>query len=173
LPEERLVTLEVAGAAYDEHQLVRDFDRLQRAIQDNLNMMMRRLAAEAEAVYQFAAPVDTGELRDTIRAIISFRAQRIRIEVGAHALRGDFDYLEVSRFGHITPKIVPRRAKRLTAHVFGRHQPPLLMRSVKGYRAVTDWVADGTVAAQTLVDTEQRLLSREIDVSMLHFARGR
>lgn len=167
-----MVTLTLHGEAYDG-QLARDFDRAQRRTQDNLNRMMRELDRELPPIFKRAAPKDTRALARSIDSKLLFRGSAIKLSVTADARRRGFNYLPVTRYGHLVPFITARRGK-LTVFVGGRRSrgKMILRPKVRGYRPNVDWVEIGTALARPVIVHAERELSRHIDVNFERAARG-
>jgi len=173
MPRYDLIRVETRGGAEADRVLARDFDRAQRRLQDELNRTMRRIGEEVEPIYRAYAPVDQGNLAGSIESVFSFRAARIRLTVTAEGFAGGFNYLRITREGHVTPFVRPRRRFAMKVYINGRGTVPILRRSVRGYRPKTDWVEDATKLADRVIDTEERRLSRNIDTVLLSSARAR
>jgi hypothetical protein len=156
-----LITADVRGAGR-LNTFVADFSRKQRGVQDNINRTMRQMARDLEPVYATYAPVDTTELKRSIDTRVSFRAARVRITVTADASRDGFNYLAVTRFGHVKTFITPRRRKAMKVYVHGRFATPIRRHMVRGYRPRVDWVEVATRHASHIYERHERDLRRQI-----------
>lgn len=153
--------IDVEGAG-SPGQLAADFDSAQRRIQARITRTMRIIQRELPVFFEKEAPRDTGELARSIKGIIFFRAQFQRVSIEVSAQREGFNYLDITRFGHRTPYIIPRRKRAMTVHVDGRHNPPILRRRVRGYTPSGDWVRRGYREAAPFLDKQFRELGRDI-----------
>jgi hypothetical protein len=147
--------------------LTRDLPREERRVQDKINRTMRLLDVAAENAFQEAAPYDTGALRKSLRSSLFFRGNVARITVRVRATRDRFNYLPVTRFGHIATVIVPRHRKQMKVYVHGRSNPPILRRSVRGYHPEKDWVDQAGRQVSLLVRSASRELAREIETTVI------
>lgn len=157
-----MVQLEVDGVG----GLARLFSREQRRGQDRINRAMRYLDAVAEPMFRAYAPVDTGELKGSIKSTLFFRGNVVRLTVRANAKRQGFDYLDVTRYGHRSLAIVPRRRRGLTIHghrtsVTG-DGPSVVRAHATGSRPASDWVQDAYRAVGLELDDAEHRLARGI-----------
>lgn len=149
-----------------------------RAIQNELNQAMRRLAARAEAIYGHPAPVptargsatlrDTGKTLGSVSAAVSFRATGVRARVTIDAKRDGFDHLDAMRFGQRTDPILAHRGASgrrgfMSAHVHGRDRPPTRLRSVRAFRPMLDFVEESHIRFAPEVDRAESEILRTID----------
>lgn len=146
-----------------------EFDQDQRQIQDEIIREFRTLARVAEDVYRSFAPEDSGRLRDTIDARVFLgNASMPRITVFARALdpTNNFDYLDVTRFGHRRTFLEPRRARMLKVHYAGRDRagegPYVLRPNVSGAVVASDWVEDAERVVEADFDAAASRLGRTI-----------
>jgi len=167
-----LITVSAEG---DEvgREISEDLDTALRRAQDRMDDHMRRLDAELVPIYERFAPVDTGRLRRGIESSMFFRGRLVRITVSAVAEREGFDYLPVTRFGHVQRVLRPKKGKFLKAHIHGRQKTPVLLKTVRGYRPPYDWVELATVAAEGLAAAHARALNRDVHLVLLQAARSR
>lgn len=166
------VTVEGAGK---KGQLARDFTKLERRLQDDLNASMRRMVRPVKIAFYQAAPVDTGNLRRNITARLHFRAHQITMTVGTVAEREGFDYTNITRFGHDTPVIVPTHRRALKVHIWGHRTPSVFIfrGAVLGYDPARDWVDEGAFNAIAAATAEGDALTRRVDIHLTEFARPR
>jgi hypothetical protein len=153
--------------------VTRKLERAQRRAQEESNRTMRSLRQQVELGYREAAPEDTGQLARGLHAALSFRSvrlddlgraasvTRITMRSTGHT-RDGFNYLPVSRFGHIRQVIEPRHRKQMKVYYLGRAMPYLLRRRVSGARPSHDWVIEGERRARALVRVHARGLAVRI-----------
>lgn len=153
-----MVQLEVDGVG----GLARLFSREQRRGQDRINRAMRYLDAVAEPMFRAYAPVDTGELKGSIKSTLFFRGNVVRLTVRANAKRQGFDYLDVTRYGHRVTLITPRRGGALSVHIGGRRSVPVVRRSVRGYHPTHDWVDVAGRLLEPSVRSAERMMGRRV-----------
>lgn len=155
-------------------RVARDFDRMARAIQDEIVAEIREFGAEAVEAFQQSAPKDTGDLVDAIDAVAFLRAIRPRLAIRIAPLRGHqgevsdgFDYLRVVRFGHRKRLIRVRHARMLKVHYAGHRNPQIYdFRHVvpgAGPAGGRDFVARAEPAVVKLADGAERRLGRRIE----------
>lgn len=156
----------------------REFDDLQRFIQDELNREIRGLGRLAEKSFRSIAPIDTGEFVDTIRASVRFRAARPRVTIRAefqghrstpfedgYGPDPGFADLNVTRFGHRQGALVARRARVLRIHPAGRRNPQIIeyRASVRGANPHFDWVRVGARPVEAAAEASSRALARRFE----------
>lgn len=149
-----------------------------RAIQNELNAVMRGLARRAQEIYSHPAPVpsrrgsatlrDTGRALDSVQAAVSFRASSVRVRVTIQAQRDGFNYLDAMRFGQTTDPILPHRYGNgqrgfVSAHLAGRDRPPTRLRSVRAFRPMVDFVEESHVRFAPEVDRAEDEILRTVD----------
>ncbi len=157
-----------------------EFDRLARAIQDELVRELRAFGRAAELIFREEAPEDTGQLQEAIRAVPFFgRAMRPRVSIGVDPIRGhggdQRSYLDVTRYGHRKRTITPRRGRALKVHLEGHRNAQIFVfrASVSGVPAVENsrWAGNWTIPAaeraERLAAASERRLSRRIDSRVL------
>lgn len=131
-------------------QVVAEVERDTKA---EIRLNTARHARIAERIVAAHAPRDTGRLAASVES----RQRRLTgrfvtgFEIVAGAARDGFSYLDVTRFGHRTPVIVPKRARSLKVHAEGRDHPPIRRRFVRGYHPARDWVEVGTNQASRAI----------------------
>jgi hypothetical protein len=158
-----LFRLSVRGAG----RVARDFDRSQRDIQDEIIRSLRRLGAEAHAILVGHAPEDTGDLIDAIQVVPYYRAAVPRVSIRVEGLEGHGgdprSYLNVTRYGHRSSRIYPKRARALAVHIDGHGEPPIYRASVTGVSVMSDWVEDADPEIRTAARAEAHRLGRKIE----------
>lgn len=169
-----LFRISVRGAG----RSARDFDDLQRAIQDELNREIRGLGRLAEKSLRSIAPEDTSDLVDTIKATVRFRAIRPRVTIhaefqGHRSVPFEADYapdpafadINVTRYGHRQSELVPRHARVLRIHPAGRRNPQIIeyRSSVRGASPNFDWVRVGTQPVEAAAEASSRALARRFE----------
>jgi hypothetical protein len=154
------------------------FDRAQRRVQDSIIREYRRIAPDIEAEFRAAAPVDRGQIRDRLRAVMSFNPAsepRITVRTAARDPESRYAYIRVTRFGHRKAIIRARHVTEsgkpgmLKVYVEGHRNPHIFIfrHAVAGARPSHDWVATGAAAARPIVNAAARRLGRTITRSLL------
>lgn len=164
-PESVVLRARVHGAG----PVASAFTQDQRQVQDEIIREFRTLARHAEDVYRSFAPEDSGRLRDSIDARVFLgNASAPQVTVYARALdpTNNFDYLDVTRFGHRRTFIEPRRARMLKVHYAGRDRsgdgPYVLRPHVSGAVVASDWVEDAEHVVAADFDAAASRLGRTI-----------
>jgi len=148
----------------------REFDRAARRTQDAINAELRELGRELERAYAAAAPVDSSRTRESVRAVLFFRAARPRVSIHAGAVDPDsgYPYLDVTRRGHRVARIYAKPGSVLKVHSKPRTAGVYkLAQSVRGARPAEDWVAVASTRARPLFDRAERRLGRRLDTRLL------
>jgi hypothetical protein len=159
------------------------FTRAQRQLQDELIAELRAFGREAQVVFVEEAPSDTDELREKITVVPFFgRAARPRISVRVRPdVEGHqggsvdgYDYLRVTRRGHLSDRIHPKTARALKVHLEGHRNQHIFVfrRSVSGVpgrksRWTGDWVVPAAERAERLSLASERRLGRRIESRVL------
>jgi len=161
-----LITADVRGTGH-LRSLAEELRTADAKVQRQINRTMRMLAADLEPIYATYAPVDTRELKRSIDTRVSFRAARVRVTVTAGGMRDGFNYLAVTRIGHVRAIIRPRRKKAMKVYVHGRFASPILRSQVRGYHPRRDWVEVATRHASHIYEGHERRLGRAIDRTVI------
>jgi hypothetical protein len=139
--------------------------RTQTAI---LDVFAGDLAPRLTRLFRGFAPRRTGRLERGLRANVTSRGGRIGVTVESSGAVSDegFPYLDVTRFGHRTNRIVPKHR--------GAHGRPaalafdgIVVRSTRGYHPSRDWVEEASAAADAALDEAQRQLGRKVESAVL------
>jgi hypothetical protein len=142
----------------------------------------RNVGADAELIYQAAAPVRSHRLQSGIRAIPTGDS----VMVTARAVDPDtgFDYVGVTRFGHRKDVIIPvsksgrARKSRTVARiasgrfasrgsgalVFHSRGKTWMLPSVRGFKPKGDWVDKAWPDVKDAADTEMEQTGNQIAV---------
>jgi hypothetical protein len=175
VPDLFRISVRGAGAA------ARQFDDLARAVQTELTNEIRGLGVFAAEVYVSAAPEDTGDLREAIRAVPYFRAARPRVTIRLGTYRGHrgddagdttlstADALRITREGHRTATIEPRRARALKVYPLGERNLGVyeFRRSVRGAHPVRDWTEAPARRVEEAAARSSRNLARRFETTRL------
>lgn len=127
---------EIEGASNAANRFV----RFQGFMSRELRRTIDETADDAIIVYQAHAPRRSGRLARGI-----FRKGLVGggEEIGARAVdpRSGFDYVAVSRFGHVKKVIKPKPPRKYLEPHMGRNRSiTFLTKSVKGFTPKGDWV---------------------------------
>lgn len=151
-------------------RVAREFNRAQRALQNAINDSVRSMGERAADVLYEDAPKDTEAMADSIRVTTFFRAARphAQVTIEPDARGAGVDYLTITRRGH-RQRIITSRSELglLSVHFEGRDGPAQAMRSVRGYRPVTDWVNVAEPTIDIEAEDEFERLGRRIDTRVL------
>ena len=159
-----LIAIEVVG----EDKLVGDMDASERRVQAQINRTMREVQRLVLPILRAEAPRETGRLASSIQGTIFFRGGVVRVTFRVPPTRrGAFDYVPVTRFGHLTARIYPVRKKALTVPGRGRAGRTVLRSSVAGYRPSRDWVDEAAQKAEPVIAREVRQLGNELNTVIL------
>lgn len=164
-PETVLLRAQVRGAG----PVAAEFDQDARQVQDAIIREFRTIARHAEDVYRSFAPEDSGRLRESVDARVFLgNASTPQITVYARALdpTNNFDYLDVTRWGHRRTFIEPQRARMLKVHYAGRDRagdgPYVLRPNVSGVVQPVDWVEEAEQVVEADFDAAASRLGRTI-----------
>ena len=111
-----------------------------------------------------AAPERSSRLSRGLQGRPSVRGGGTAIEVVStvRSPRG-YNYTGVTRFGHRTRWIVPKRKKALAFSIGGKH---LVRKRVRGYRPSHDWAADAHRLAQPHIARSARRIGRDLQAAI-------
>lgn len=145
------------------------FDRAQRRLQDSIITEFRYLGRVVNQAFADAAPRGSGRTADNVSARVFFgQASEPRITVRTRSIDpvSGYNYLDVTRYGHRSLAIVPRRRRGLTIHghrseVTG-DGPSVVRAHATGSRPASDWVQDAYRAVGLELDDAQHRLARGI-----------
>lgn len=140
--------------------------RMQRLI---LDVFAGQLAPRLTRVFRSFAPHRSGRLERGLNAKVSSRGGRIGVEVTSTGAVSDegFPYLRITRFGHATNKIVPKRRTGAHGRPAALAFEGIVRRSTRGYHPSHDWVEDAYAAAEGALSAAQGAIARRVDSVVL------
>lgn len=115
-----------------------------------------RLAGRTTRIMAGVAPKDTGRLAREIHPEIINQGFTLISNVRSEA---GYSYTGVTRLGHRTAYIYPRKAKALRFTIGGR---VIFAKRVRGYHPSRDWVEAGIPASEMEADRSSRRVGRRI-----------
>jgi hypothetical protein len=119
-----------------------------------------RLAGRTTRIMASVAPVATGRLAAEIHPEIIGGGFMLVSDVKSEA---GYSYTGVTRFGHRTTFIYPRRAQALRFQIGGK---TIFAKRVRGYHPSRDWVESGMPAVQTAASQSSDRVGRQIAASL-------
>jgi hypothetical protein len=145
------------------------FDRAQRRVQDSIITEFRYLGRVVGQTFADHAPSDSGRTARNVSARVFFgQASAPRITVRTRSIDPDtgFNYLDVTRYGHRSLAIVPRRRLGLTIHGHRNATtgdgPSVVRAHATGSRPASDWVEDAYRAVGLELDDAEQRIARGI-----------
>ena len=118
-------------------------ERLREDLAPTMRRELIRLSPRLERIYATAAPKRSGKLAREIRS--EFRgADAIEVVSPVRSAEG-FPYTGVTRFGHQSAWIYPRKARALRFTIGGTVR---FAARVRGYRPAQDWADKGLPVAR-------------------------
>lgn len=150
---------EIHGATNSANRFI----RLQGFMTRELRRAIDETADDAIIIYQAHAPRRSGRLaRGVARRSLVGGGE----EIGARAIDPDsgFDYVAVSRFGHIKARIVPTRGRWLKLKMGMRRNQRVFRKSVRGFHPTSDWVDDARVAVETEAERNMARFNSRLQV---------
>lgn len=165
-------TASVRGAGKRGRKMREGGVRIQRQLED----MLHREAREAEKMFRFWAPRESGTLRESLESDVdTSNVARPRFTIsydpGKLEAHAGYDYLPVTRFGHrgtITPvdgRALALEGPNVQVNTAAHREPASMRSSVPGYDPVNDWAADAAEFVDQRIDKASDRFARRIESS--------
>lgn len=154
-------------AKLEDRGVIRAIGRELARYDQRVSNLLRDMSDELEDIFRFHAPHESGRLHKGIRAVKS--GDGIQVTAEAEDPESGFDYVWVTRFGHVVARIYAGRYARSQfsqaqyTKAGGPRVRPLrgakalktkygFFKSVAGYRPGRDWAEPGYDEARLLAD---------------------
>lgn len=134
-----------------------DVAKLRAELRPAMTRTLIRLGPRLESVYSAVAPKRSGKLASEIRSEF-VGSDKIEIVSPVRSAEG-YPYTGVTRFGHKTAWIYPRRARALAFSIGGQMR---FFARVRGYHPARDWADSGYPLARGEVLAAARDLARSL-----------
>jgi hypothetical protein len=147
---------DVLGAGRIGNRMLRGSRQMKPRMFEELD----RLAGRTTRIMASVAPIASGRLAAEIHPEITGGGFQLISDVKSEA---GYSYTGVTRFGHRTAFIYPRRAQALRFQIGGK---TIFAKRVRGYHPSRDWVESGMPAVQTASRQSADRVGQQIAASL-------
>jgi hypothetical protein len=147
-------------------------------LEEELRVTQRELAADAEIVFASFALHRTGRMARNIHTVVA--GKDLLVETEARDPISGFDYVRITRFGHRTYRIVPKRP--FAATIVATHgkrskgrtaalrwvqtdNTVIYRHSTKGFHPTRDWASEAIPQIRVVAERRMRGLARRIELA--------